>query len=168
MYKYRRLIKKPFILFPLTFAIVFFLSFPWVNAQVFYKEVPKPKPHLWQINGIVAALDDDYEKVKGDALNKLAEYEVKDLKPLLKKPEDVAEKAAKLLKDKSVDSDVRASAVEALGNMGDAAKPYVKDILDFIKDKSIDSGVRGSAAYALGNMGDAAKPEYGRCCQTLR
>ena len=78
--------------------------------------------------------------------------------------------------------------------MGDAAKPYVKDILDFIKDESVNSDIRSSAAYALRNMGDTAKPyvkdiadilkdksvdsliresaaerwEYGRCCQTLR
>ena len=124
MFKYRRLFKQPFILFPITFLLVFFLSFPWVNAQ----KVPKPKPQQWQINGIVAALDDDYDEVKEYALSKLAGYEAKDLKPLLKKPEDVAKKAAKLLKDKSVDSDVRGSAAGALGNMGDAAKPYVKDI----------------------------------------
>ena len=43
-------------------------------------------------------------------------------------------------------------------NMGDAAKPYVKDILDLIKDKSVDFVVRRSVAMALGNTGDAAKP----------
>ena len=70
-----------------------------------------------------------------------------------------------ILKDKSVDSDIRSSAADALGNMGDAAKPYVKDIVDILKDKSVDSefGIRDStvpisAASALGNLGDAAKP----------
>ena len=42
--------------------------------------------------------------------------------------------------------------------MGDAAKPYVKDILDIIKDKSVDLEIRSNEAEALGNMGDAAKP----------
>ena len=42
--------------------------------------------------------------------------------------------------------------------MGDAAKPYVKDILDIIKDKSVDSEFRSCAASALSQMGDAAKP----------
>ncbi|MEA5598602.1 HEAT repeat domain-containing protein, partial [Rivularia sp. UHCC 0363] len=62
---------------------------------------------------------------------------------------------ANILKDKSADSDVRGSAVEALGNMGNAAKPYIADIL---KDKSVESYVRSSAVEALGNMGNAAKP----------
>ncbi len=154
MDKYRRLLKKPFILFPITFVLIFFLSFPWVNAQ----QPPKPKPQQWQINGILAALDDDYDKVKGDALSQLARYEAKDLKVVLKQSEDVAKKAVTLFKDKSIDSDIRGSAAEALGNMGDAAKPYLKDILDLIKDKSVDSNVRASAVGALGNMGDATKP----------
>ena len=154
MTKYRRFIKKPFILFPFTFLLIFFLSFPWVNAQ----QAPKPKPQEWQINGILAALDDDYDKVKGNALEKLAGYEAKDLKRFLKKPEDVAKKAAKLLKDKSLSSDIRSKAAEGLGKMGNAAKPYVQDIADILKDKSVDSDVRSSAALALGNMGDAAKP----------
>ena len=154
MVKYQGLFKQPFILFPITFLLVFFLSFPWVNAQ----NATKPKPQEWQINGIVAALDDDYDEVKGYALEKLARYEAKDLKPLLKKPEDVADKAVKLLKDKSLDSYIRSSAADALGNMGDAAKPHVKDISNILKDKSNDSEVRGSAAYALVNMGDIAQP----------
>ncbi|MGB3652725.1 MAG: HEAT repeat domain-containing protein [Rivularia sp. (in: cyanobacteria)] len=154
MVKSQGFFKQPFILFPITFLLVFFLSFPGVNAQ----NVTKPKPQSWQINGIVAALDDDYDKVKENALSQLAEYEAKDLKPLLKKPDDVAEKVAKLFKNQSVDLQVRNSAARALGNLGDAAKPYVEEIVDILKDKSLDSEVRGSAAFALGNMGDIAKP----------
>ncbi|MGB7375888.1 MAG: HEAT repeat domain-containing protein [Rivularia sp. (in: cyanobacteria)] len=154
MVKYQGFFKQPFILFPITFLLVFFLSFPWVNAQ----NVTKPKPQQWQINGILAALDDDYDEVKGYALSQLARYEAKDLKTLLKKPEDVAEKAGKILRNKSVDSYIRSSAARALGNMGDAAKPHVKDIVDILKDKSVESYIRASAAYALGNMGDIAKP----------
>jgi hypothetical protein len=44
-----------------------------------------------------------------------------------------------------------------LGNLGYAAKPYVKDIADILKDKSVDSDVRYGAAEALGNLGEAAK-----------
>ncbi|MEH1950634.1 MAG: HEAT repeat domain-containing protein, partial [Nostoc sp.] len=62
------------------------------------------------------------------------------------------------LKDKTVDSIVRSGAAEALGNLGEAAKPYVKDIADILKDKSVDKDVRSSAAEALGNLGEAAKP----------
>ncbi len=49
-------------------------------------------------------------------------------------------------------------AVFALSQIGDAAKPYIKEIFDLIKDKSVDSQVRYSAASALSQMGDAAKP----------
>ncbi|BAT56058.1 unknown protein [Nostoc sp. NIES-3756] len=49
-------------------------------------------------------------------------------------------------------------AAVALGNLGDAAKPYVKDIADILKDQSVDSYVRYRAAEALANLGDAAKP----------
>ncbi len=43
------------------------------------------------------------------------------------------------IKDESVDSDVRGSVAGALGNMGGAAKPYLKDITDILKDKSVES-----------------------------
>ena len=40
----------------------------------------------------------------------------------------------------------------ALGNLGEAAKPYVKDIADILKDKSVDKDVRSSAVVALGKI----------------
>ncbi|QFS45187.1 HEAT repeat domain-containing protein [Nostoc sphaeroides] len=141
-----------FILYALAFILTFLFSLPWVNA----KETPKPKPQDWQINGISAALDDGHDKVKEYALNKLVEYNLKDLKSLVKKPEDIAEKAAKILKDEKVDADVRGSAASALGNLGDAAAKYVPDILNILKDEKVSAYVRGSAASALGNLGDAA------------
>ncbi|MBG1271096.1 HEAT repeat domain-containing protein [Nostoc sp. WHI] len=134
--------------------MTFLLSLSWVNA----KETPKPNPQDWQINGILAALDDGHDQVKGGALYQLVQYDLKDLKSLGKKPEDVAQKAAKILKDKSVESDVRSRAAVALGNLGEAAKPYVKDIADFLKDKTVDSNLRSRAAEALGNLGEPAKP----------
>ncbi|BBD69124.1 HEAT repeat-containing PBS lyase [Nostoc commune NIES-4072] len=143
-----------FFLFCFTLLLTLFLSLPWVSA----KETPKPKPQDWQINGIVAALDDGHDGVKKLAFNKLNEYELKNLKAVFQKPENIARKAADILKDKSVDKYVRYSAAYALGNLGDAAKPYVQNIVDILKDKSVDSFVRSSAAYALGNLGDAAKP----------
>ncbi|RCJ27134.1 PBS lyase [Nostoc minutum NIES-26] len=128
------------------------LSLPWVNA----KETPKPKPQDWQINGISAALDDGHDQVKGYALYKLVEYNLKDLKSLVKKPEDIAEKAAKIFKDEKVDANVRSSAAVALGNLGDAAAKYVPDILNILKDEKVDAYVRRNAAEALGNFGQAA------------
>ncbi|RUS93895.1 HEAT repeat domain-containing protein [Trichormus variabilis] len=143
-----------FLLYPLAFILSFLLCLPWVSA----KETPKPKPQDWQINGIVAALDDGNDGVKKLAFDKLNEYDLKNLNLVFKKPDNIAQKAAKILKDKSVDKDVRRSAAAALGNLGEAAKPYVKDILDILKDKSVDKDVRRSAAAALGNLGETAKP----------
>ncbi|MEH2212212.1 HEAT repeat domain-containing protein, partial [Nostoc sp.] len=125
---------------------------PWVSA----KEKPELKPQDWQINGISAALDDGYDKVKGYALKQLGEYNLKDLKSLVKKPEDIAEKAANILKDEKVPANVRYGAASALGNLGDAAAKYVPDILNFLKDEKVDAYVRYGAASALGNLGDAA------------
>ena len=156
--------KPLFFLFCFTLLLTLLLSLPWVNA----KETPKPKPQDWQINGIVAALDDGYDKVKGYALDKSVEYNLKDLKSVGNKPEGIAEKAANILRDKSVDSDVRSSAASALGNLGEAAKPYVKDIADILRDKSVDSDVRSGAASALGNLGEAAKPYVKDIADILR
>ncbi|MBD6615222.1 HEAT repeat domain-containing protein [Komarekiella sp. 'clone 1'] len=124
---------------------------PWVNA----KETPKPKPQDWQINGIVAALDDSYDQVKKYAFDKLAAYELKDLKTVVKKPEDIAQKVAKILKDEKVDSDVRGSAAVALSKFGQATAQYIPEILKFLKDEKVASGVRGSAAEALSNFEQA-------------
>ena len=143
-----------YILYSLAFILSFLLCLPWVSA----KEQPKPQPTAWQINGIVAALDDGYNEVKRYALSKLVEYDLQKLKSVGQKPEDIAKKTAQILKDKSVDSSVRSDAAVALGNLEEAAKPYLKDILDFLKDKSVDSSVRSGAAVALANLGEAAKP----------
>ncbi|TVP60871.1 MAG: HEAT repeat domain-containing protein, partial [Nodularia sp. (in: Bacteria)] len=139
-----------FFLFCFTLLLTLFLSLPWVSAT------EKAKPQDWQINGIVAALDDGHDKVKEYAFTKLREYDLKNLKFVVKKPEDVAEKAANVFKDEKVDSGVRYGAAEALGNMGEAATKYVPDILNIIQDEQVDSGVRYGAAVALGNMGEAA------------
>nr|WP_322710313.1 HEAT repeat domain-containing protein [Nostoc sp. ChiSLP03a]MDZ8211402.1 HEAT repeat domain-containing protein [Nostoc sp. ChiSLP03a] len=137
-----------FILYALAFILSFLFCLPWVSA----KETPKPKPQDWQINGIVAALDDSYDKVKGYAFEKLAAYELKDLKTVVKKPENIAQKVANILKDEKVDSIVRGSAAVALSNFGQAAAQYIPEILKFLKDEKVASNVRGSAAEALANI----------------
>ena len=148
--------RKPFLsLLPflcLTLLLLFCFT-GWVNA----KEA-KPKLQPWQISGILAALDDSYPKVQGYALGQLAKYDSKDVKAAFKNPEEIAKKAATLLQDKTQDPTVRVSAAVALGNLGDAAKPYIKDIVNILQDKTQDPTVRVSAAGALGNLGDAAKP----------
>ncbi|MFW9259696.1 PBS lyase, partial [Nostoc sp. CALU 546] len=115
-----------FFLFCFTLLLTLFLSLPWVNAK------EKPQPEAWQINGIVAALDDEYDGVKQLAFEKFNEYDLQNLQAVIQKPEVIAQKAANILKNKSVESDFRSSAALALGNLGEAAKPYVKDILDFL------------------------------------
>ncbi|MEH1961345.1 MAG: HEAT repeat domain-containing protein [Nostoc sp.] len=152
--------KPLFFLFCFTLLLTFLLCLPWVNA----KETPKPKPQPWQIEGIIAALDDSYPKVKGYSFDKLATYEGQDLKIVLKKPEEIAQKAANILKDQKVDSDVRLSAAKALGNFGQAAAKYIPDILNFLKDEKVDSYVLGTIrarvsfyeAKVLSNFGQAA------------
>ena len=72
-----------FILYPLAFIFSFLLCLPWVSA----KETPKPKPQDWQINGIVAALDDGNDQIKKLAFDKLNEYDRKKLQLVVEKPE---------------------------------------------------------------------------------
>jgi HEAT repeat protein len=141
-----------FLAFALTFILVISFSLPWVSA----KEAEKPKPQDWQINGIIAALDDGYPEVQKLGFDKIAKYELKDFDP--QKVDNIAKKAVKVLNDKNANSNVRISAASALGNLGNAAKPYIKDIADILKDKNIDPSVRSSATGVLGNLGDAAKP----------
>ncbi|MEQ8961921.1 MAG: HEAT repeat domain-containing protein, partial [Coleofasciculus sp. C2-GNP5-27] len=139
-------------LFLFTLVLTFLFAFPWVNAQ----EPPKPKP--WQIDGIMAAKDDEHDQVKGYAFRQFSGYKPQDLKSVVKKPEDIARKAVTILKDESVDKYVRSSAARALGNLGETAQPHVKDIATILKDESVDQYVRSSAAYALGNLGEPAQP----------
>ncbi|AFZ19069.1 HEAT repeat domain-containing protein [Allocoleopsis franciscana] len=145
---------SPFYLFPFTLLLTLLLCLPWVNAQ----KPANPQPQPWHINGIVAALDDSQDKVKGYAFDKLAQYKPQDLKSALKKPEDIAGKTANILKNKNVNVSVRSSAALALGNLGASAQPYIKDILNFLKDEQVNVYVRGSAAVALGNLGASAQP----------
>ncbi|XWK89918.1 MAG: hypothetical protein U7127_07560 [Phormidium sp.] len=125
-----------------------------MNAQ----EAPKPKPQPWQIDGILAALEDSQDQVKRYAFEQLASYKSQDLKSVVKKPEDIARKAADILKDEKVDASVRNSAAEALGKLGQAAQPYIPDIANILKDKKVGIDARRSAAQALGNLGQAAQP----------
>ncbi|HBW89860.1 MAG TPA: PBS lyase, partial [Cyanobacteria bacterium UBA11149] len=111
-------IRKPLILFPLTLCLTLFLSLPWVSATL------PPKPTPWQIDGIVAALDDSYPQVKEYAFDKLAEYEAQDLKAVLKKPEDIARKALNFLKDEKVEPVFLSFAIPGFVNLGEAGAKY--------------------------------------------
>jgi hypothetical protein len=124
MLRLQRVPKQPAIyrfLVVLGLIIVLWVASPWVSA----KEKPKPKPQEWQINGILAALEDNSPNGQGFALDQLAEYDAKDLKRVLKQPQAIAQKAANILNDKTQDSDVRVRAASDLGNLGEAAKPFI-------------------------------------------
>ncbi len=143
---------SPFFLFPFTLFLIFLLSLPWVSAQ----EPPKPQP--WQIDGIVAALDDGHDRVKGYAFEQLAKYKWQDLKAMVKKPEDLTKKAVALLKDEEVDTDARGSAAKALSKLGQTAELYIPDILNFLQDEKVEKDVRRDTADALKNFGQTAEP----------
>jgi HEAT repeat protein len=145
--------RSPFFLFPFILLLTLILALPWVSAIKL-----DPKPEAWQINGIVAALDDGYNRVKEFAFEKFNEYDLKNLKLVVQKPKDIAKRVFNILKDKTVNSYVRRDAAVALGNLGELAKPYVKDIVDILKDKNVEPSIRSSAAAALGNLGELAKP----------
>ena len=117
-----------FFLIPFTFFLTLLLSLPWVSA----KEAPKPKPQDWQINGIVAALDDSYPKVKEYAFGQLVKYKWQDLKTVVKKPEAIAQKAANIFKDKTVEAKVRGSVAEALENIRQLKLEEVVVVLNYV------------------------------------
>ncbi len=118
----------------------------------------KPKPTEGEMAGLLVALEDEWPGVKGLVFEQLGQFDGQALRGTLKQPDAIAKKAFDILKDEKNDVTVRRSAASALGNLGDAAKPYVKDLGNVLKDEKIDADVRGSAAYALSNLGDAAKP----------
>jgi hypothetical protein len=138
----RKIRNSPFLLFPLTLLLVLLLSLPLGkcgrNAQA--------KAATLAIDGIMAALEDDLPRVKQYALDNLTAYDLQDLKSVGREPEDIAKKAAEILKDEKVDANVRASAASALSNLGQAAAKYVPDIVNFLKDEKVDAYVRASAA----------------------
>ena len=143
--------------FPLLTLVLLFalaLTLTLLTTGVSAKET-KPKLQPWHIPGIEAALEDDRPKVKAQALDQLAGYESQDIRPLVK--QETIQKIASLLKDEKQDSDVRGSAAGALGNLGNAAKPYISDMVNLLKDTKQDPNLRYSAAAALGNLGNAAK-----------
>ncbi|MHC5767093.1 MAG: HEAT repeat domain-containing protein [Nostoc sp.] len=130
-----------FFLFWFTLLLTLFLSLPWVNAE------EKPKPEVWQINGIVAALKDPIPKVRATATQNLQEYQLDNPKTQIKNYDELVKQFAKQLQDK--DSAVsRKAAAEALGQM--QVKEQAPQVAKLLIDS--DSGVRSAAAQALGQM----------------
>jgi HEAT repeat protein len=140
----------PVLLFALSLLMVLFLALP-LSA----KTKPKPQPQSWQVDGIVAALNDDRDGVKQLALEKLADYDSQALQGMVK-PETVRA-IGNLLTDPQQNSDMRFSAALALGQFGDRATAYIPEIVKLFKDELQSPIMRAGAAEALGNFGDAAK-----------
>jgi HEAT repeat protein len=142
----------PVLCFALSLLMVLCLALP-LSA----KQPPKPQPQRWQIDGIAAALADDRDGVKGLALEKLTKYDPQELQAMVK-PETV-KIAASLLKDKK--PYIRINAVKALGNLGNASKSWILDVVDLLKQNNSkdfqDSQVRIAVVKALSNWGDVAK-----------
>ena len=90
-----RVHRSAFIGCLLAFLFSLSIGISWGNA----KEKPKPKLQEWQINGILAALDDGYAGVKQKAFRKLGEFDAADLKAFPKPSEEVEKRAAVLLLD---------------------------------------------------------------------
>ena len=124
---------------------------PWVSA----KESQQPKPQEWQINGILAALDDGYPGVKQAAFEKFAEYDAKDLATFPEQSEEMARKAIGLVNDSKADPILRIRAAAALEDLGKADASVVKFLTNLLNDSKAESYVRFNAARALGKLGKA-------------
>ncbi|NEP89882.1 MAG: HEAT repeat domain-containing protein [Okeania sp. SIO2C2] len=110
----------------------------------------KSPPEDWQLQGMLAALDDSDPDVLVEALKKMSEY---DLKSPVEIPPERIERIGKLLSDE--DSDVRIAAATAVGNLGLEAKQYIPQLQQLFSDKNWR--VREAAVEAVGNMGLEAK-----------
>jgi HEAT repeat protein len=156
--------------------ILLFLS-PILNAD----GGTKAKSEGWQINGLLAALEDKIPQVQALALDKLRELgelkkipgeKLHKITDLLDGPNDgVRVSALKALADieycppKDIpevvfllndrNDNVRTAVLEALGNLGLLARPYIPKILSLLKDRN--ESVRNKAAEALSNLNNVAK-----------
>ncbi len=97
----------------------------------------KPKPTDGEIAGLLVALEDEWPEVKGLVFDRVAEFDGQALRGTLKQPDVLAKKAFDILKDGKINVVVRVRAASALGNLGEASKPDVKDILAFLEDEKV-------------------------------
>ncbi|NEN88796.1 MAG: HEAT repeat domain-containing protein [Okeania sp. SIO3H1] len=121
----------------------------------------KSPPEDWQLQGMLAALDDSDPDVWVAALEKMSDY---DLESPVEIPAQRVEQIGKFLNNE--DSDLRAAAVKAVGEMGSEAKQFIPQLLQLFSDE--DSDVRDAAATAVGEMGSEAKQFIPQLQQLLR
>ena len=144
-----------FLIFALTLILVIFFSLPLVNS----KPVKKLKLQEWQINGILAALDDGYDRVKGYGFTDLAEYKSAELKTALQQPEEVARKAVSMIKNEKVDPYVRVDAFKVFAKLGEYGAEYFPEIFNFMNTENSSILFQRDLADGLNNLG-ARRAEY--------
>jgi len=121
----------------------------------------KSPPEDWQLQGMLAALDDSDPDVWVKALKKMSRY---DLKSSVEIPSEGVEQIGKLLSNE--DSDVRKRAAWAVGRMGSDAKNLIPQLLQLFRDENSD--VRKAAAWAVGQMESEAKDLIPQLLQLFR
>ncbi|MDJ0519841.1 MAG: HEAT repeat domain-containing protein, partial [Trichodesmium sp. MO_231.B1] len=107
-------------------------------------------PEDWQLQGILAALDDPDPDVWVTALEKMSKY---DLKNPVEIPLERVEQIGKLLSDE--DSDMHYAAARVVSEMGSEAKDLIPQLQKLLGDENWS--VRIAAATAVGEMGSEAK-----------
>ena len=134
---------------------------------------PSEPNKLQQLNGILAALEDGYPAIKGEAFKRLSDYDPVFLRSHLQHPKDIAQKAAAIFRDKTQDAVNRKEALGALGVLGEATKPYLQELEDYLKELKEDEDYRKegnenheeieyAVAGALGRLGAVAQPNVSR------
>jgi hypothetical protein len=146
-----RVHRSAFIACFLAFLFSLSICVAFGNAQ----EKPKQKLQEWQINGILAALDDGYSGVKQKAFEKLVEFDAEHLKAFSKQSEEIGKRAIDLAKNAQEGSKLRYKAVLALGSLGETDPSIVEVLCNWVKNVEQDSNLRLDAAYALGNLSKA-------------
>ena len=116
-------------------------------------------PADWQLQGMLAALDDPDPDVWVKALEEMSEY---DLKPV-EVPSERVEQIGKFLSHE--DEDVRSAAARAVGEMGAEAKDLIPQLLQLFRDGN--SHVREAAAEAVVKVGAEAKDLIPQLLQLL-
>ena len=121
----------------------------------------KSPPKDWQLQGMLAALDDSDPDVWLVALDKLSDY---DLKPPVEIPSERVEQIGKLLSYEN--SDVRKAAVWVVDDIGSEAKQFIPKLLQLFSDEDWD--VCKVAARAVGQMGSETKHLVPKLQQLLK
>ncbi|MEM8719415.1 MAG: HEAT repeat domain-containing protein [Cyanobacteria bacterium P01_G01_bin.39] len=133
----------------LTWLLVFLLTFVFTVSWGYAQVDPSVAPQPWQLRGILAALDDSDPQIWALALDKLSEYKIDEIKPLLEISEDKYKRIVELL-DYKQEPQIQSAAVYVLGEIG--AKEQADKIATLLSSSN-DSSVQTWAAIALGKIG---------------